>query len=488
MESASPTDRRGTRRRATALCAGLAALTLLVAACSNSASGESGDTVTITLSGPNQWSNSGSSFGKPWEDLVAAFEAKEAKIKVKTVVLPLNSFSQTISTQLAAGTAPELVFNQAPHRPEMIVPLDDYLKKPNPYVEGNKQWIDVFRKKFYGFGNGNSRNAAGNVEFVPFNLVGIGLFTNNDAFKKAGVQLPFKDFEDLIGGCDKLKSAGYTPLAMDASDLGPGWTMATISGMLLDKYAPQYNVYAPDGSAGKAPSVTAKGVARAVLSGDFSSRTPEVTESLNLLKRLWDSCVDKNWSGITGDNGAVIGLADFAAGKAAMAWGVNFGVSALADVPFDVGSVQFPQITKASSPLATDAPARFGASPGGTSYMIPSSTKGAKLDAAIKFLQFVSAPASIEPWLDATGGIPAVEGATGAKETNAFAEGSWGEAIPFSVPGPPPGVTQLSLWDGWLLGSRSLDKELKYLQDMWTKAQKQAVIDNKWQSEPWAKK
>ncbi|HET6743771.1 MAG TPA: extracellular solute-binding protein, partial [Kribbella sp.] len=322
------------RRRVIALGIGLVASTMLVAACGGSAgSGKPGDKVTITLSGPNQWNSSGSSFGKPWEELVAAFEAKEPNIKVKTVVLPLNSFAQTISTQLAAGTAPELVFNQAPHKPEMVVPLDDYLKKPNPYVDGNKQWIDVFRKKFYGFGNGNSRNAAGKIEFVPFNLVGIGLFTNNDAFQKAGVQLPVKDFEDLIAGCGKLKSAGYAPLAMDASDLGPGWTMATISGMLLDKYAGKYNVYAPDGSAGKAPTVTAKGTARAVLSGEFSSRTPEVTESLNLLKTLWDSCVDKNGSGVTGDNGAVIGLRDFAAGKAAMAWGVNFGVSALADVP-----------------------------------------------------------------------------------------------------------------------------------------------------------
>jgi hypothetical protein len=33
-----------------------------------------------------------------------------------------------------------------------------------------------------------------------------------------------------------------------------------------------------------------------------------------------------------------------------------------------------------------------------------------------------------------------------------------------------------------------LNKELDYLQDMWTKAQQQAVADNKWQSEPWAKK
>lgn len=89
---------------------GLVAAAMVVSACGGSTdSGKPGDKVTITLSGPNQWNSSGSSFGKPWEELVAAFEAKEPNIKVKTVVLPLNSFGQTISTQLAAGTASELV-------------------------------------------------------------------------------------------------------------------------------------------------------------------------------------------------------------------------------------------------------------------------------------------------------------------------------------------------------------------------------------------
>ncbi len=476
------------------------ALVLAGSACGgkDEESGSDGGRVTITLEGPNQWNESGSSFGKPWEDLVAAFEKAEPTIKVKTVVLPLSSFSQTISTHLAAGTAPELVFNQAPHQPYMVTPLDSYLKKPNPYVKdgaGSNRWIDIFRKRYYGIGNPASRNAEGHVEFVPFNLVGIGLFYNKEAFDKAGITAPFATFEDLVAGCGKLRAAGYTPLAMDRSDLGPGWTMTTISGMLLDQWVGRLNDYTVDGKPGKAtsstgkPAVSGKSVAKAVLSGELTTRAPEITESHKLIKRMWDACVDKNWSGNTeGLNGAVVGLRDFSAGKAGMAWGVNFGVSALKDVDFSFASMPFPQITAESTPAASGAPARFGASVGGTSYMIPSTIKGEKLAAAVKFLQFVSTPPRIQPWLVATGGISAVEGASGAGETKAFADGTWGDSIPLSIPGGPPGVTTLSLFEGWLLGTKSLPQQEAYLQGLWTKGQRQAVKDNKWEKEPWAAK
>ncbi|MYV97012.1 extracellular solute-binding protein [Streptomyces sp. SID3343] len=453
--------------------------------------------MTITLEGPNQWSESGSSFGKPWEDLVASFRKAEPNIKVKTVVLPLNSFTQTVSTHLAAGTAPELVFSQVPHKPHMVHPLDEYLAKPNPYIKsgpGSEKWVDAFKSRYYVQGNPKLRNADGKVELVPFNLVGTGIFYNKEAFAKAGLTAPFKTFEDLIQGCAKLKAAGYTPLAMDRSDIGPEWTMRAISGMLLDKHVERLNTFDFDGNPGKAtsatgaPAVAEKALTKAVLTGELTTKTPEVVAALELLKKMWGACVDKQWSGNTeGLNGSVVGLRDFSTAKAAMAWGVNFGAGSLNTSKFEVSSMPFPQITQESTPLADGAPPRFGAGVGGTSYMIPSTVKGEKLAATVKFLQFVSTPANIDPWLKATGGIPAVEGATGAQETNAFAEGTWGDPAPLELPVGPTSVTKLSLVEGWLLGTKSMQEQQSYLQDMWTKGAQQIVKDRKWNNEPWAK-
>ena len=66
----------------------------------------------ITLEGPNQWTQSGSSFGPPWAQVVAEFK-KVTGVTVNTDVLPLATFSSVESAQLAAGIAPDLVFNQA---------------------------------------------------------------------------------------------------------------------------------------------------------------------------------------------------------------------------------------------------------------------------------------------------------------------------------------------------------------------------------------
>lgn len=480
---------RGRRGLATALALVLAGTGL--AACNNN-SGSEGGTVngitTITLSGPNQWTDSGSSFGPAWDNLIAAFEKQEPKIKIKTNVLPLKTFNATLSTQLSAGTAPALVFNQASYQQFMVTPLDSYLKKPDPYVPGNKHWIDLFNPKYYGYNQAASVSAQGHLNWIPFNLVGVAVFYNEGAFSKAGVQPP-KDFADMIKECPALRAAGYTPFAGEDSDISVGWTFGVIFNQLMAKYRSKLNVFTVAGKAGTAPQTTAEDWAKALATGEITTKTPEVAESLTLTKQFYDNCVTKNWSGIAGNSGALVGIQEFSSGKAAMTWGTDFASSAIPNVPFKYASIPFPTATKASTPLSQNFPAQFGVSPGGTSYMIPSTTKGAQLAAAIKFLQFVSAPNHIKPWLDATGAVSALTDIKPSPAAAGFTTGSWGEPMTMgSGPvGAPPGTTIVSLYDGYLLGTKSLSQEQSYLQGMWDKGLAYTVTTNKWTNESWAK-
>jgi len=475
------------------LLAGLGSLLIAgtATACSPGAGGGAGGPVEITLAGPNQWNSDGASFGKPWEDLIARFHADEPDIKVTTLVLPLKDFRQTLSTQLSAGTAPELVFNQATHEPYMVHPLTEALRQPNPYVPGNKAWLDLFDPQYYGPDLPTSINAvSGDVEFVPFNLVAVGVYFNTEAFEKAGVTAPLATFADLMAACEKLTAAGYTPFAMDNSDIGIGWTVKTIANMMLDRYFDQVNVFDSAGKPGKAASLSpgGKSWARAILTGAISATgTPEVAESLKLLKQFFDAAATKNWSGVASSSGSVVNLRDFLAGTAAMAWGVPFGYGALDQLAGKVSSMPFPTITKASSTLSTEAPARFGVSTGGTSYMIPSTLDEAHRGAAIKFLQWMSVAANVQPWLDATGGLPALKDATAPKGVAGMITGEWSKPMRMGgLPGGPAGTTELSLYDGYLLGTKSLDQELAHLQDLWLKGVKERVKKNKWDSEDWA--
>ncbi len=448
--------------------------------------------VTITLAGPNQWTTSGTSFGPPWEQLVAAFEAANPGVTLKTNVLPLSSFAQTEATLLQAGSAPELIFQQTSSKPAQIVPLNKYLMAPNPYAPGRATWYDWFDHRAF---NAAQQDTLGNWEYVPFNFFDLGLYYNKQAFAKAGVQAPLRTWEDWRVAAKKLKAAGYVPLAMDGSVLGYGWTWLVIVNSMLAKHFDSWNVYLQSGQRGKAQILTLEDYVRVLKMGVDIAHLPEFSESMTLLKELFDTSVTPGWSGVKGLSGLGVDIPDFTAGKAAMMWGGDFGYSAIqaAHVPFQVGSMAFPTITKATTPLSTNFPSQYGVSAGGTSYMIPATTTGDKLAYAIKFLQFVTAPKYAQPWIAATSAQPSVETVKPIPAIAAFATGQWGVQ---AITGPlnlfnmsPTELAQfMQVVPGYLLGSSSLSKTLDALQTAWVQAANYQIQQNpQWKSESWAK-
>ena len=139
---------------------------------------------------------------------------------VNTDVLPLATFSSVESAQLAAGIAPDLVFNQATYQPYMVVPLNKYLSQPNPFVAGHKSWLSEFDQSAFSAKVTGVLDSKGNFDWVPFNLAGIAMYYNKSAFKRAGITAPISTFGQLIGDCGALAKAGYTPMAMDNSVIG----------------------------------------------------------------------------------------------------------------------------------------------------------------------------------------------------------------------------------------------------------------------------
>lgn len=459
-----------------------------VAALTGCAPGTASDKVTITIAGPNQWNTDAQSFGPAWEDLVARFEKAEPNIEVKTVVLPLTEFYQTLSTQLAAGTAPELVFNQASHKPDQVVALDKYFDQPNPYIDGNKKWITAFNPDYIGGEANAGRNAALHYEFVPFNLYISGIYYNKDVFSKAGIDTPPTTYGQLITDCKAIKKAGYTPLAFDNSYLAQGNVVKPLTSMLLTKYFDELNYYAPDGTPGTSKQISVKDFAKGVLTGEFTPQnTPEIGEAYTLAKKVVDECATPNWSGVASTGAAFTGAQEFLSGKAGMSFGANFSANSLEDVKWKYGTIPFPTVTKKDTPLATGEAARSGASTGGTSYMIPATTKGDKLAAAVKFLQFASSPVGIQPWLDKTGGIPALAGAKPAPGLEGLTSGDW--ALNPTVPQPsllPKAVLGQAIYTGYLTGNKSLDDELAETLSQWTTGAKEVASDGKW-TDDWAK-
>lgn len=481
--------RRSARTAVTALAA--AGTIVLAAGCGGSGGGGSSEeSESITLAGPNQWNTKTSSFGPAWEKLVKSFEKEEPQIKLKTLVLPLKSFNKTLSTQLSAGTAPPLVFDQNTAPTYTTLALDKYLKQPNPYVPGNKQWIDLFRSKYYGFDISEVvQPADGKVHAIPFNMVGTALFYNKEAFKKAGVQAPLKTWTQFIAASKKLQTAGYTPMTITAGPIAIPWANTAIGNQLLAKYFNEWNKFDEQGKPGRADQLTAKSRTRAICTGQFNTKLPEVAEELKLLKQMLKYSTP-NWNSVQNHSGALIGASQFVSGKTAMAWGTDYAKSALKGADFDYATMPFPTVTKETTPLVSGQAAQFGISGiGGTAYSISAKASDADRDAAIKFLQYVTAPKNNEPWIKATGALPVLKDVEAPKGLEGFLQGSWGEQpiIGAGLPAGEPGVLFTDLAEGYLIGSKSMGQTLAAMEQHWVAGAQHSIKENKWSDEGWAK-
>lgn len=104
-----------------------------------------------------------------------------------------------IHTNLIAGNTEGDMINKG-----WLKGLDELLDETNPYNGGQKV-RDAFNDPFYLT---QAVSSAGKVGYLPFDLVGVGVFYNKDIFNKAGVAVP-ETYEDLETALGTLQKAGY---------------------------------------------------------------------------------------------------------------------------------------------------------------------------------------------------------------------------------------------------------------------------------------
>lgn len=470
--------------------AGTVAVGIGIGALAGCSSDSAGDVVTITLSGPNQFTNDTNTFGEAWEQVVAAFEEDNPGIKVETNVLPISSWGQTSSAQLTAGTAPELIFAQTAHTPDQISPLTEELAEPNPFSGSDRPWIEDFKPEFFGGENRVGANANGDYENIPFNLVAIGLYFNQDLLDEVGVDVEdLGTFSGFIDACGALRDAGYSGVAMDSSPLYPGWTLTTLGSMLLEDEFTAVNQFDADGNPGTSDPLTEKSIVHALLTDEVDMQGSEAfRQTFEILKEFTDECATENWSGIA-PQGSFSGGTEFVSGKAGFAWGTNFASSGLADSSFTWSTLPFPTVEKSDASEANGEDARFGTRNGGTAYMIPAYIDGPERDAAVKFLQYMSSP-KVKDWLDATNSISALVEVEDPDTVAALTSGAWAE-LPLSGRdggffGVPSAMTGQNQYTGYLIGSVDLDTALGTIQENARGYAAEVAANSDWTDE-WAR-
>ncbi|MGF9823452.1 sugar ABC transporter substrate-binding protein [Brevibacillus agri] len=174
--------------------AGIASLAaaLLVGGCSSQSSTQQGDQVELYMG-----YTSDPPTKKKMEEIIAKFEQSHPHIKIKTVTAPYEDFYQKLTTQIAAGNAPDIwqsdgtkVFGFAQRG--AIRDITDYVTK-----EVNKD--EVLGVEF-------NKDASGKYWGVPQGIQVGALFYNKDLFDQAGVAYPTADWtwDDLKAAAAKL--------------------------------------------------------------------------------------------------------------------------------------------------------------------------------------------------------------------------------------------------------------------------------------------
>jgi raffinose/stachyose/melibiose transport system substrate-binding protein len=292
-----------------------------------------------------------------FQSVAKAYEQANPKVTIKLEQVGDQPYKDKIRVLSASKQLPDIYFSWAGDFANKFVRAGlaaDLTSVIGPDTEWGKTFSPASLKAFQTDGKNYG---------VPIDLDAKYLAYNKVAFAKAGVNSAPSTLEDLLGACDKLKAAGYTPIALGNQY---GWPAI--------HYMTQLNAY------NVPPATLAKDYNPAT--GEFTD--PGYTKAVDQFKNIITHCSSKDDNGVSHE----AGQANFINGKAAMHYleSVEFQVltakggapKALAD-NWDFMRLPAPQGAAGDTGALTGAPDGF---------MVNAQSKNAAL--AVDFLKFMT--------------------------------------------------------------------------------------------------
>ena len=180
-------------------------LAVLVIGCSAKNSGD-GDSKETTISFVH-WRGEDN---KVFKELISKFEKENPNIKVNMTVYPSEEYQSTAQTILKDGSTGD-VFTAFPGSQFEI------LKKAGLFTDlSGEDFVGKFNESLIEAGQDDGKQLA-----LPLQLVFNQPVYNAGIFEELGLE-PAKDWDGFLDLCEKLKKAGYLPIAFPGADIGPG--------------------------------------------------------------------------------------------------------------------------------------------------------------------------------------------------------------------------------------------------------------------------
>lgn len=341
---------------------GLAAVALVAAACGSggnvngqrSGAGHSPVTISWQLNGMA----TGSPLLKTFKQEVQGYERAHPWVHVAYVETNTGASSQQayLVTEAGAGHVPDVTYDLFGQVDAGAVPrgiladLTKYLEAPNPYVPGNKHWIDLWRS----FARPYMRTPSGRYVLLMGGKVATEVFYNKADFKKAGISAAPSTWASWVADMAKLKRHGITPFLFgdggSASACNPSWFERKFSTEFLGPELASFNVNHSPTVLGGVDMMA--GIERGII----SMKNPAYAEGWKLLGQIrkymapgassYNSCAQ-----LTATTPPLSEVPPFIQNKAAMIWGTSGNIYQLNDSGFrgKYGFFPFPEITTATT-------------------------------------------------------------------------------------------------------------------------------------------
>ncbi len=365
--------------------------------------------------------------GKPVEEAAKITQEWEQlhpgkAIRFQQIVAMGGGEGEWLKTQLIGRIAPEILHQNAEIAwqdvdKDWYLPLDEYLERPNPYIPGNKHWIDSFKNQALV----NAKRAPnGKLYCVSIDIVETGLFYNKDLLRKCGFESMPKTWSEMTKTFEKIQSQGITPMTTAIFGLGSDWGQDIIFEMLYHSILPLMDLIpsTPDAEGYLGHYLEPREAGFLFTKGFFSRRDPRWRE-MNRIVYEWRQFWPKELK-----NSDPLRL--FLTGRIPILWDSSYVIRRLATDPylnFEWGVAYIPTITTDTSPFAGGEPATVIGGAAMQLHLTNSARYNNNIEDCIDYLMYLCSPRSIERLTtEALVFIPNVIGAKMSPELEPFDE------------------------------------------------------------------
>lgn len=309
------------------------------------------------------------------KDLMEEFQKDNPNIIISEESAPDTQYHQKLKTEISSDTLGDVIMNWGGSEVKGAVKNNQFMELTD-IVNADQEYKDSFLAGILE-GNDVTYQDIEGLWGIPVNITLTGFYYNKQIFKDANVEPP-KTWDEMLTVIEKLKAHGTIPWALGAQD---GWRAEHLYTQLFYKINGVQSAY---DLASRESNYAAVGVA-----------------PFEYMEKLRDM-------GTFGENPAAVSFqmeqSEFMTGKAAM----NFSLATYAKkftaddsaIKDDLGYFAFPYFAD----KAEHKDDLFAG--GGLCFSLNSKLTGAKKDAAVKFLKFITSNDGQQKFEDASALIP----------------------------------------------------------------------------------